>query len=239
MAQSFRPVIEAARLGWALASKSVFRLLPGRTRVSIPQILPPPPGRGAGKINLRAAPIYQMTAKTSLALTLALALLTAAIRPGPAAAAEAAVSAKQFPSGYFYRFRQVPLAEKEKVLALLAATLERLNREGLGLIAKGALLEPVDTLQPSYARLPILDESGLIIIARRVPNLYYGYRGPGPLNPNTYLVIRQVRVNLPESYMRYGYVVEGDFVGYAGKFVTAIMEGLEGTAAGKEEGIKK
>ena len=56
-----------------------------------------------------------MTAKTGLAL--ALALLTSAIRLGPAAAAGAAVSAKQFPNGYFYRFQQVPLAEKEKVLA--------------------------------------------------------------------------------------------------------------------------
>jgi len=98
----------------------------------------------------------------------------------------------------------------------------------------------VDTRRPIYERLPILDQSGLIIIARRVPNLYYGYRGPGPLNPNTYLVIRHARVNLPESYIRYGYVVEGDFVAYADKFVTAIMENLEGeAAAGKEERIKK
>jgi len=35
-------------------------------------------------------------------------------------------------------------------------------------------------------------------------------------------------------------VVEGDFVAYADKFVTAIMENLEGeAAAGKEERIKK
>jgi hypothetical protein len=32
---------------------------------------------------------------------------------------------------------------------------------------------------------------------------------------------------MPESYIRYGYVVEGDFVAYANKFVKAIMEGLE------------
>jgi hypothetical protein len=191
-----------------------------------------------GKFIISSAPIKKITAKTGLAL--AVALLTSALRPGPAAAADAAVSAKQFPGGYFYRFQQVPLAEKEKVLARLESALERLNREGLGLIAKGALLDRVDTRRPTYERLPILDDSGLIIIARRVPNLYYGYRGPGPLNPNTYLVIRQARVNLPESYIRGGYVVEGDFVAYAGKFVTAIMENLEGAAAaGKEEGIKK
>ena len=34
-------------------------------------------------------------------------------------------------------------------------------------------------------------------------------------------------MNIPESYIRYSYVVEGDFVAYANKFVSAIMEGLE------------
>ncbi len=34
-------------------------------------------------------------------------------------------------------------------------------------------------------------------------------------------------MNFPESYIRYGYVVEGDYVGYAHKFVNAILEGLD------------
>ncbi len=174
-----------------------------------------------------------MTAKTFLAL--AIFLFSAANGLGPAAAAEA-VGAKQFPTSYFYRFSKAPMAEKEEILGQLDATLKKLNREGLGLIAKGAVIDKLDTSQRVYERLTILDESGLIITARRVPNLYYGYMGPGPINPNLFIVIKKARVNVPESYIRYGFVVEGDFVAYADKFVTAIMENLEGAATREKEG---
>ncbi len=173
-----------------------------------------------------------MAAKNITALTVALWLTALGL---PAAAAEA-VGAKQFPSGYFLRLPRAGVAAKEKTLRQLDATLQKLDREGLGLIAKGAVIDQMDTSQPVYARLSILDESGLIITARRVPNLYYGYRGPGAINPNIYIVIKKARVDVPESYIRYGFVVEGDFVAYADKFVTAIMEGLEGAAAREQEG---
>ena len=161
-------------------------------------------------------------------LTLAIFALTTAFASGPAAAAGASISAKHFPSGYFYRYDEAPVAEKEKVLAQLDATLQQLNQEGLGLIAKGAVINKLGTDQPVYDSLDILDESGLIISARRVPNLYYGYQGPRPINPNIYIVIKKARVDVPESVIRHGFVVEGDFVAYADKFVTAILENLEG-----------
>ncbi len=169
-----------------------------------------------------------MAAKIMTGLAILLGL--AAFGPGPAAAADS-VGAKQFPAGYFYRYHKAPMAEKDKILAQLDTTLTKLNREGLGLIAKGALLNKPDTSRAVYERLDILDESGLIITARRVPNLYYGYAGPGPINPNIYLIIKKVRVDVPESHIRYGFVVEGDFVAYADKFVKAIMENLEGAAS--------
>jgi hypothetical protein len=169
-----------------------------------------------------------MNLKTCLALAILWVVLT--VSCGPAAAAGAAVSAKQFPTGYFYRFHKAPLAEKKRVLAQLDATLKKLNREGVGLIVKGAVIEKPDSRQATYPRLTILDESGLIVSARKVPNLYYGYRGPGPLNPNIFIVVKQVRVDVPESYIRYSLVVEGDFVAYADKFVHAILESLEGAA---------
>jgi hypothetical protein len=178
-----------------------------------------------------------MTSK--IALTFAILCLITTISPGPAAAAGDSVSAKQFPVSYFFRYQKAPMAEKAKVLAQLDATLRQLNRENLGLIAKGAVIDHLDPNQRVYERLTILDESGLIITARRVPNLYYGYSGPGPMNPNVYIVIKQARVNVPESYIRYGFVVEGDFVAYADKFVTAIMENLEGAAGQGEERQKQ
>ena len=175
-----------------------------------------------------------MTVKTALAqvfLVIAISL--------SAAAADDSISAKQFPVSFFFRYHKAPMAEKEKVLRQLDATLQKLNRENLGLIAKGAVIDKLDTSRPVYDTLTILDESGLIISARRVPNLYYGYSGPGPMNPNIYIVIKQARVNVPESYIRYGFVVEGDFVAYAGKFVAAIMENLEGAGVRGEERQKK
>jgi hypothetical protein len=164
--------------------------------------------------------------------------LLAALAGGSPAAAKDAVSAKQFPTGYFYRYHKVSIPEKQQILARLDATLQRLNQEGLGLIAKGAVIGKLGVDRPVYEKLDILDESGLIITARRVPNLYYGYPGPGPLNPNLYIVIKKARVNFPESFIRYSLVVEGDFVAYAGKFVAAIMENLEGAAAQGKGGPK-
>ena len=169
-----------------------------------------------------------MTAK--IILILAILVTTALFSCNPAAAADS-VSAKQFPTGYFYRDHKASIEEKKKTLAQLDATLQKLNREGLGLIAKGAVIDKLDNRQPLYDKLTILDESGLIITARRVPNLYCGYQGPGPINPNIYIVIKKARVDIPESFIRHGFVVEGEFVAYADKFVAAIMENLEGAAA--------
>jgi hypothetical protein len=161
-------------------------------------------------------------------LPLLLVLCGTAAGAGP----EPAVSAKQWPPGYFFRYGKLPLKEKEKMLAGLAAALARLNEEGLGLIAKGAVIGGIQTDVKTHARLTVLDDSGLIIIARRAPNLYYGYRGLKPPNANTYLVVKNVRVNERESYLRSGLVVEGDFVAYAAKFVSAIVEGWARGAEG-------
>ena len=145
----------------------------------------------------------------------------------PAGAQETSVRAKQFPTGYFSQYHKIPMPEKAKVLAKIDATLEKLTQGGFGLIAKGAVIEKPDPAVMTYPQLTILDESGLVIIARQVPNLYYGYRGKAGINPNIYIIIKNARVNTPESYIRYSYVVEGEFVAYANKFVSAIMEGLE------------
>jgi hypothetical protein len=158
-----------------------------------------------------------------------LVLVILAVSSGipPSRAEVASMEAKQFPIGYFFQHRKIPVAEKEKVLAKIDATLQKLNREGYGLVAKGAVIEKIGPEPKTFEKLTILDESGLIIIAHRVPNLYYQYPGTARLNPNIYLIIKGARVNFLESYIRYGYVVEGDFAAYADKFVHAIMEGLE------------
>jgi len=145
----------------------------------------------------------------------------------PSRAEEDSMPAKQFPASYFYQYQKIPIAEKAKILAKIDATLQKINREGSGLIAKGAVINKLSPETQTYDKLTILDESGLIIIAHKVPNLYYQYPGHAGINPNIYLIIKRARVNFQESYIRYGYVVEGDYAAYANKFVHAIMEGLE------------
>jgi len=167
-------------------------------------------------------------ARTRLSIGALLFVLTSAAAPAPAA--DTAVSAKQFPPGYFFRYSKMSLKEKEKMLDNLATALQKLNLDGLGLIAKGAIIGPVRSDRKTYDRLTILDDSGLIVIAHRVPNLYYRYQGPQPPNPNTYMVVKNLKVNERESYRRSGLVVDGDFLAYAAKFVTAIMEGWERAA---------
>lgn len=140
------------------------------------------------------------------------------------------VSAKHWPPGFFYQYQQVPIKEKEKILATMNATLQKLKKDGQGLIAKGSMIDPVRTDIKTYSQVTILDESGLIIIARRVPNIYYQYPGRAGINQNIFIIIKNAKVNFQESYIRYGFVVEGDFVAYAQKYMMAIMEGLENAA---------
>jgi hypothetical protein len=169
-------------------------------------------------------PLKIITSHALLVLSLILGVV-------PAWAQPASVQTKQFPTGYFYQYQKIPLQEKAKVLAKIDATLKKLNQDGYDLIAKGAVIEKPDPGVQVYPKLTILDESGLVIIARQVPNLFYQYRGKAGINPNIYIIIKKAQVNIPESYIRYGYVVEGDFRAYAHKFVSAILEGLERPAA--------
>jgi hypothetical protein len=145
----------------------------------------------------------------------------------PAGAQGTSVQAKQFPTGYFSQYHKISIPEKAKVLAKIDATLKQLTQDGDGLIAKGAVIEKPDPAIMTYPQLTILDESGLVIIARQVPNLFYQYRGKAGINPNIYIIIKGARVNMPESYIRYSYVVEGEFVAYVNKFVSAVLGGLE------------
>ena len=122
-----------------------------------------------------------MPVKIILALLGLLVCLSSGVIPGWAQ--ETSVKAKQFPTGYFYQYQKIPLQEKEKVLAKIDATLKKLTRDGFSLIAKGAVIEKPDPAVQTYPQLTILDESGLVIIARQVPNLYYQYPRQGRDQP--------------------------------------------------------
>jgi hypothetical protein len=158
--------------------------------------------------------------------TLALVMVMILVAIISAQAEPASVKAKQFPASHFYLGEKISMSAKAKILAKIDATLQKLNQEGYGLMTKGSVLEKISPRVKTYDKLTILDASGLIVIAHRVPNLYYQYPGKTPLNPNIFLIVKKARVNFPESYIRYGYVVEGDYLAYPDKYVEAIMADL-------------
>ena len=63
--------------------------------------------------------------------------------------------------------------------------------------------------------------------------------GAGTPEPQYLYRYQAGSVNVPESYIRYGFVVEGDSMADADKFVAAIMENLEGAAVQGDERPKK
>lgn len=165
-----------------------------------------------------------------------LALIGSAIigHPFSALAEGASVKAKQWPAGYFYRYKKISLKEKEQILAKIDATLKKLNQEGQGLIVKGAVIDLLRPDQRIYQTLTVLDDSGLIIMVHHVPNIYYNYYGPpGNMNKNIFLVARNLKLNQTESYIRYGFVVEGDYLAFSQKYLNAIMKQGEKVAGGE------
>ena len=146
----------------------------------------------------------------------------------------ASVKAKQWPAGYFFKYKKISLKEKEQILAKIDATLKKLNQEGYGLIVKGTVIDPLRPDQKIYQTLTVLDDSGLIIMVHQVPNIYYNYYGPpGNMNKHIFLVAKNVKLKQNESYIRYGFVVEGDYLAFSQKYLKAIMKWGENVAGGE------
>ena len=160
-------------------------------------------------------------------LSLALLFPASSLGSSPSGPKKPRSRPKISPPAIFISTRRFPSRKKKRSWPRSTPPSKSSTGTSCGLIAKGAVIEAPDPGIKIYPKLTILDESGLVIIARQVPNLYYQYPGQTGINPNIYLIIKNARVNFPESYIRYSYVVEGDFVAYAHKFVSAILEGLE------------
>lgn len=148
---------------------------------------------------------------------------------GPAVAQQTAtLSCKSFPPGYFLREQTLTPAKRQSLLVRIARELAALNARGECLIVKGTMLEPPDPRRRVYQKMSILDESGLRVVVRGVPNLYYRHPGPPELlNRNVYLVARRLEVKERESRLSESFVIEGEFVAYAGKYLEALRLLLE------------
>jgi len=154
----------------------------------------------------------------------------------PAAAqVSATLSCKSWPPGYFLRDFSPSPARRQTLLIHIARELEGLNARGECLVVKGTMLEPPDIRRPLYDKITVLDDSGLKVIVRRVPNLYYRWPGPPErLNRNVYLVARRLKVREVESRLSDSFIIEGEFVAYAGRYLEALGESLR-RGAGPED----
>ncbi len=167
----------------------------------------------------------------TVGLWLASLMLLALLEGGSAyAAAQDGVrtlTCKSWPAGYFLTERPLKPAQREGLLRQIDRELTMLNGRGECLVVKGTIIGPLETGKQLYDKITILDESGLKVTVRRVPNLYYRYSGPlGPMHKNVFLVAKNLRLQEADSRLSESFIVAGDFVAYAGKYLEALRKYL-------------
>lgn len=154
-----------------------------------------------------------------------------------AAQGSASVKAKSWPVGYFFKHQKATLKERERIFQDIEAKLKQINDNKEALVVKGTIIGPVRTDIPQYPQVTIFDESGLKVMVRRFPNIYYGFAGPpGAINKNVYLVAHHLKLNRIESNMTYSFVVEGDFLAFAHNYMTEMLKDLGRGERRRQEG---
>jgi len=74
----------------------------------------------------------------------------------------------------------------------------------------------------------ILDQSGLIVLVGNFPNIYFNFNGPDSLiSRNTFIVVKNPRVDRMESIIRQSLVMTGDFFAFSQAYFKATVENLQ------------
>jgi hypothetical protein len=153
-----------------------------------------------------------------------------------ASAQSPTVRGKAWPPGYFLQDQALAPREHRRLLDELKLTLQQLNESGEALVVKGTLIEPWEPQKKLYSRATVLDESGLRVMVRNLPNLYYGFTGPRHLmNQNVYLLIKKVRLLEADSLQKGALLVEGDYQAYAAAYIQALQETMSRALQGENE----
>lgn len=148
--------------------------------------------------------------------------------------AETSVEGYFWPPGFFHRFGSLNQSQKEIMLWEVEKKLASLRESDKGLVVRGELMNKLRIDVMEYNTALILDQTGLIVMVRKFPNLYYGFTGPEVfLNRNTFLVINNPRVDRVESILRQGIVVSGDFFAFSQLYLETTLEGLHKAITGQ------
>lgn len=153
--------------------------------------------------------------------TILIGLLVGGLLLSGAAAEE--IESYCWPAGFFYRLGKLKPQAWDRALDEIEARLADLQRHKRGLLVKGEIIGPLSNRNPVYPEVLVLDQSGLVVRVRNLPNLFFGYQGqPTRFNRNTFLVIKKPQLERLESHIRQQFVISGDFYAFSQRYLEAL-----------------
>jgi hypothetical protein len=150
------------------------------------------------------------------------------VLPAPALVAEPSVESYFWPPGFFLHFGKLKQAQKEAMILEVDKKVAFLRQAGKGLLVRGELMDKLRTDIPEFNPATILDQSGLVVMVRSFPNIFFNFKGPDSLlNRNTFIVVKNPRVDRIESILRQSLVVTGDFFAFSQAYFNSTVDNLQ------------
>ncbi len=150
------------------------------------------------------------------------------VLPAPALVAEPSVESYFWPPGFFLHFGKLKQAQKEAMIIEVDKKVAFLRQAGKGLLVRGELMDKLRTDIPEFNPATILDQSGLVVMVRSFPNIFFNFNGPDSLlNRNTFIVVKNPRVDRIESILRQSLVVTGDFFAFSQAYFSSTVDNLQ------------
>ena len=148
--------------------------------------------------------------------------------PNLCLAAEPSVESYYWPPGFFLSFGKLKQAQKEIMLSEAEIKLASLRQMGKGLMVRGDLMDKVQTDVQELNPATILDQSGFIILVKNFPNIYYNFTGPQAfISRNTFIVVKNPKVDRAESILRQSLVLNGEFFAFSQAYLKSVVENLQ------------
>lgn len=143
-------------------------------------------------------------------------------------AAEPFVESFFWPPGFFLSFGKLKQAQKEIMMSEVEKKLDFLRQSGKGLCVRGDLMDKLRTDVQELNPATILDQSGFIIQVKNFPNIYFNFTGPETLiRRNTFIVVKNPKVDKVESVIRQSLVITGDFFAFSQEYFKSTVEFLQ------------
>ena len=141
---------------------------------------------------------------------------------------EPSVESYFWPPGFFLSFGKLKQAQKEIMISEVEKKLASLRQMGKGLLVRGDLMDKLQTEVQELNPATILDQSGFIILVNNFPNIYFNFNGPQTfISRNTFIVVKNPKVDRAESIIRQSLVLNGDFFAFSQAYLKSTVENLQ------------